>query len=128
MTETIKTLNKYIEESEAILNKGNDCLIREQIIKIKNELGFKANLDNEYNSLSMWNTNIFKHKDKQILISFIKRMKNDYAKLIDEDNKQQNDYCLDKKRNRLTIICAIINAIAIVVGAVITFILSKFLS
>lgn len=123
MTETIKRIDSYISESEAILKKNNTLEIKEQILKIKCELGFDGNLDNEY---GMFSVNHYMYdKNKQILISLINRMKNNYAKLVDEYNKQQNDYRLDKQRNRLTIICAIINAIAIVVGAMITFILSK---
>lgn len=128
MTETIKMLDKYIKESEAILKKDNDLSIEAQIVKIKCELGFGRDLDNEYGMLSMRSGHSLNHKDRQILISLINRMKNDYARLVDEYNKQQNDYQLEKQRNWLTIICAIINAIAIVVGTILTFILSKYLS
>lgn len=110
MNKTIKIIDSYIKESEDILNKGNDFLIREQIIKIKNELGIKVNLDNEYNSLSMWNTNIFKHKDRLILISLIKRMKNYRAKLID------NHY--------IALICPIIGIVGVVIGVILTFMLN----
>ncbi len=104
MTETIKALDKYIKESEAILKKDNDLTIKEQIVKIKRELGFDDNLDSEYGMLSMCSGHSLNHKDKQILISLINRIKNHRAKLADEYDKQQNDYQLDKKRNRLTII------------------------
>lgn len=66
--------------------------------------------------------------DKKKLESLIAQMKNYYARLVDDYNKQQNDYQLEKQRNRLTIICSIIGVIGVVVGAILTFILSKFLS
>lgn len=125
MTETIKRLDNYISNSKTILETNNTLLIKEQIIKIRCELGFDCDLDNEYD-IFLVNYHMY-NKDKQILISLINRMKNDYVKLVDEYNKQQNDYKLEKQRNRLTIICSIIGAISIVVSAVITFILNNFL-
>lgn len=72
MNKTIKIIDSYIKESKAILNKDNDFLIKEQIMKIKNELGIKVNLDGGHLMNTMWYMNPLKHKDKLILISLIK--------------------------------------------------------
>lgn len=108
MNKTIKIIDSYIKESEAILNKDNDFLIKEQIMKIKNELGIKVNLDGGYLMDAMWYMKPFKHKDKLILISLIKRMKNYRARLID------NRY--------MALICPIIGIAGVVIGVILTFI------
>lgn len=111
MYKTIKIIDSYIKESEAILNKDNDFLIKEQIIKIKNELGIKVNLDDGYLINTIWQHPL-KHKDKLILISLIKRMKNYRAKLLD--------------RLYMALLCPVIGIFGVMVGAILTFILNKF--
>ena len=123
MTEKIKILDKYINESETILKQNNPLAIQEQIIKIKSELGFDENFDSEYGMLLMKHYKSLDDNDRQILTSLINRMKNNRGELVDEDNKRQNDYLLDKKRNRITKICAIINMIGVVVAAIISAVL-----
>lgn len=113
MNKTIKIIDSYIKESEAILNKDNDFLIKEQIIKIKNELGIKVNLDGGYLMNTMWYIEPLKHKDKLILISLIKRIKNYRAKLID------NRY--------IALICPIMGIVGVVIGVILTFMLNWLL-
>lgn len=114
MKQTIKIINSYIKESEAVLNKNIDFLIKEQIIKIKNELGIKVNLDDRYLINTMWYEHPLKHKDRLILISLIKRMKNYRARLLD--------------RLYMALLCPIIGIFGVMVGAILTFILNKFSS
>lgn len=111
MYKTIKIIDSYIKESEAILNKDNDFLIKEQIIKIKNELGIKVNLDDGYLINTIWQHPL-EHKDRLILISLIKRMKNYRAKLLD--------------RLYMALLCPVIGIFGVMVGAILTFILNKF--
>lgn len=127
MTETIKNIDSYIKESEAILADDDFVKTMAQITIIKQEVGVlvdKLDVDWNYSCYIDMHDDI----DKKKLESLIAQMKNYYAKLVDEYNKQQNDYLLEKQRNRLTIICSIIGVIGVVVGAILTFILSKFLS
>lgn len=114
MNQTIKIIDSYIKESEAILNKNSDFLIKEQIIKIKNELGIKADVDELHLMDTMWHKNSLEYKNKQILISLIKRMKNYRAKLLD--------------RLYMALLCPVIGIFGVVVGAILTFILNKFSS
>lgn len=62
MNQTIKIIDSYIKESEAILNKNSDFLIKGQIIKIKNELGIKVNLDDLHLMGTMWHKNSFEYE------------------------------------------------------------------
>lgn len=55
-----------------------------------------------------------------LLLLHIKSLESYRAKIVDEYNKQQNDYRLEKQRNVFTIICSIIGVIGVVVGVVIT--------
>lgn len=55
-----------------------------------------------------------------LLLLHIKSLESYRAKIVDEYNKQQNDYQLERQRNVFTIICSIIGVIGVVVGVVIT--------
>lgn len=54
-----------------------------------------------------------------LLLLHIKSLESYRAKIVDEYNKQQNDYRLERQRNIFTIICSIIGVIGVVVGVVI---------
>ncbi|MGX2981893.1 hypothetical protein [Helicobacter sp. 23-1045] len=125
-SEIIKLLDETIDFAQKAL-EGHIEMCHEQCIK-EIEAQWKGTI--KFNSADDLSSHFSLVGDDEIvhiglLNLHIKALKTYRAKLIDEHNKLQMDYCLERQKNRLAIITATIGAIGVAIGAGITLMLKQ---